>query len=69
MAPPLPSGSRGASRHRGLTKDLSMADNFLERHRADYEQRKQEWLMKKRHARIKGKPAKASIRRPEDEAL
>ena len=36
-----------------------MADNFLERHREDYEQRKAAWL------RIK-KPA---IQRPDDEAL
>ena len=26
-----------------------MADNFLERHREDYEQRKAAWLRKKRH--------------------
>ncbi len=46
-----------------------MADNFLERHRADYEQRKQEWLRKKRHATAKRKPQKTSIPRPDDEAL
>lgn len=26
-----------------------MADNFLERHQAEYEKRKAEWLRKKRH--------------------
>lgn len=27
-----------------------MADNFLERHREDYEQRKAAWLRRKKHA-------------------
>ena len=26
-----------------------MADNYLERHQAEYEKRKQEWLRKKKH--------------------
>ncbi len=26
-----------------------MADNFLERHQAEYEKRKAEWLRKKKH--------------------
>lgn len=29
-----------------------MADNFLERQRADYEKRKKEWLNKKKHISI-----------------
>lgn len=29
-----------------------MADNFLERHRRDYEERKAEWLRKKKHIRL-----------------
>ena len=47
-----------------------MADNFLERHREDYEQRKAAWLLKKRHL-SKGAARKAppSIKRPDDEAL
>jgi len=32
-----------------------MADNFLERHRADYEQRKARWLKKKSRCQIKVK--------------
>lgn len=36
-----------------------MADNFLERHRQDYEVRKAAWLKNKRHApRVKRKPNK-----------
>ncbi len=29
-----------------------MADNFLERQRADYEKRKKKWLNKKKHTSI-----------------
>ena len=39
-----------------------MADNFLERQRRDYEERKAAWLKKKR-----GIPV--NIERPEDESL
>ncbi len=42
-----------------------MADNFLERHREEYEQRKAIWLRKKR---LHMKP-KAKLQRPDDEAL
>ena len=41
-----------------------MADNFLERHREDYEQRKAAWLRRKKHL-----PKKPAIKRPDDEAL
>ena len=48
-----------------------MADNYLERHREEYEQRKQAWLKKKKH--IPKAKQKASdvrqIERPDDEAL
>ncbi|MBO4826760.1 MAG: dehydrogenase [Prevotella sp.] len=43
-----------------------MADNFLERHHEDYEQRKAAWLRKKKHL---PKNAQRNIQRPEDEAL
>ncbi|EFN90289.1 dehydrogenase [Prevotella amnii] len=43
-----------------------MADNFLERHREDYEQRKAEWLLKKKNIK---KNKKLSIERPENESL
>ena len=43
-----------------------MADNFLERHREDYEQRKAAWLRRKKHLPKIKKPA---IQRPDDEAL
>ena len=43
-----------------------MADNFLERHREDYEQRKAAWLRRKKHLPKIKKPA---IKRPDDEAL
>ena len=43
-----------------------MADNFLERHREDYEQRKAAWLRRKKHLPKIKKPA---ILRPDDEAL
>lgn len=47
-----------------------MADNFLERHREEYEQRKAAWLKKKRHLRKKAaKNVAQTINRPEDEAL
>lgn len=42
-----------------------MADNFLERHREAYEQRKAAWLRRKKHLpRLTSKP-----QRPDDEAL
>lgn len=43
-----------------------MADNFLERHMRDYEERKAKWLAKKKHI---VKKVKANIDKPEDEAL
>lgn len=43
-----------------------MADNFLERHREDYEQRKAAWLRRKKHL---PKIKKPTILRPDDEAL
>ena len=43
-----------------------MADNFLERHREEYEARKAEWRRKK--SRLP-KIAKRNINRPDDEAL
>lgn len=42
-----------------------MADNFLEKRREDYEQRKQAYLRKKRHL----PKIKPRLQRPEDEAL
>ncbi|MBP3756538.1 MAG: dehydrogenase [Prevotella sp.] len=42
-----------------------MADNFLERHREEYEKRKADWLRKKKHL-----PANSrKLQRPDDEAL
>ena len=42
-----------------------MADNFLERHKLEYEEREANWLRKKNHLpRLKKKLAK-----PDDEAL
>ena len=42
-----------------------MADNFLEQHRRDYEERKAAWLKNKHHMpKIKRK-----IERPDDESL
>lgn len=46
-----------------------MADNFLERHRDEYEQRKQAWLKRKRHGRPLRVKKKGNISRPDDEAL
>lgn len=43
-----------------------MADNFLERHREDYEQQKAAWLRRKKHLPKIKKPA---IQRPDDETL
>ena len=43
-----------------------MADNFLERHREDYEQRKAAWLRRKKHL---PKIKKPTSQRPDDEAL
>lgn len=42
-----------------------MADNFLERHREDYEARKAAWLSKKR----KSFTTPRNIEKPEDESL
>ncbi|MDD6541928.1 MAG: dehydrogenase [Prevotella sp.] len=42
-----------------------MADNYLERHREDYEERKQAWLRHKKHM----PKVKKSLHQPEDEAL
>ena len=45
-----------------------MEDNFLERHREDYEMRKAAWLRKKKHyPKIKG--GRAIPQKPDDEAL
>ncbi len=44
-----------------------MADNFLERHREDYERRKTEWLKNGRHFKKSDKRSKPE--QPEDEAL
>lgn len=44
-----------------------MADNYLERHREDYEARKVAWLRKKKHfPKLKNQP---TVERPDDEAL
>ena len=43
-----------------------MADNFLERHREEYELRKAAWLRKKKHL---GRQPKAKLQKPDDEAL
>ena len=43
-----------------------MADNFLERHREEYEQRKAAWLRKKKYL---GRQLKAKLQKPDDEAL
>ncbi len=48
-----------------------MADNYLERHREEYEQRKAAWLRKKKLF-MKGKSKVATqsqLERPDDEAL
>ena len=45
-----------------------MADNYLERHRDDYEKRKQRWLSTKGQGRKKVYRAR-EIERPEDESL
>lgn len=42
-----------------------MADNFLERHREEYELRKQQWLKNKRRLSVK-RPIPP---KPDDEAL
>ena len=44
-----------------------MADNYLERKRRDYEERKAIWLKKKQFTITKKR--KPSIQKPEDEAL
>ncbi len=43
-----------------------MADNFLERHREEYELRKAAWLRKKKHL---ARQPKAKLQKPDDEAL
>lgn len=43
-----------------------MADNFLERHREDYEKRKARWLQRKRLHPVS---IKRGIEKPEDESL
>lgn len=43
-----------------------MADNYLERHCEEYEQRKQAWLRKQKHL---PKNYSRNIQRPDDEAL
>jgi len=42
-----------------------MADNYLERHREDYEARKADWLRRKKHL----PPLTKKLERPDDEAL
>jgi hypothetical protein len=42
-----------------------MADNFLERQRRDYEERKEAWLKHKKRTSV----IKRNINRPEDESL
>lgn len=42
-----------------------MADNYLERHREEYEKRKIAWLRKQKHLAIK----KTYLKRPKDESL
>lgn len=46
-----------------------MADNFLERHREEYEIRKAAWLKKKKLFMKSGKKQKTQMPRPDDEAL
>lgn len=43
-----------------------MADNFLERHRRDYEERKAQWLKRKKHLKTK---ITRNIEKPDDESL
>ena len=42
-----------------------MADNFLERHHEEYEERKRSWLCNKKHM----PKLKRTIEKPEDESL
>lgn len=42
-----------------------MADNFLERHRAEYEEKKIAWLRNKKHM----SKVKRHLQKPEDESL
>jgi hypothetical protein len=44
-----------------------MADNFLERHHEEYEQKKAEWLRKKKH--LPKLKSHRNINKPDDEAL
>lgn len=46
-----------------------MADNFLERHRDEYEKRKAAWLKKKKLFLKTKTKAQSQIQHPEDEAL
>lgn len=43
-----------------------MADNYLERHREEYEERKKKWMARKKHI-TSSKPRQ--IEKPDDEAL
>ncbi|HAT62514.1 MAG TPA: dehydrogenase [Prevotella sp.] len=43
-----------------------MADNFLERHRLDYEKQKAAWIRKKKHL---PKKYSRNIQKPDDETL
>lgn len=45
----------------------SMADNFLERKRENYEKKKSAWLQRKKH--LTGVKQQHNISRPEDESL
>ncbi|MBQ0074209.1 MAG: dehydrogenase [Prevotella sp.] len=44
-----------------------MADNYLEYHHEEYEQRKARWIAKKKHMKSPTRPLR--IHRPDDEAL
>lgn len=44
-----------------------MADNFLERHREDYEARKARWQQRKKHVKVRN--LRRNIERPDDESL
>lgn len=43
-----------------------MADNFLERHMRDYEERKAVWIAKKKHSKVR---LVRKLEKPDDEAL
>ena len=48
-----------------LLNDTMMADNYLEKHREEYEKKKADWERKKRHL----PPISRKPHRPDDEAL